>query len=150
MRDRLNYRTAGDPIAPCALAGAWLLIQQRTMASLTWICLAEHFFVWCWRSCGGMATHHCLQTIPPSPVPRYVAEFEHIRSALNLGCWGLVGQSYAAGLAINYALSRTHNASQVWSSRIHAPLSATSPPPERKKRNVHQHSGLIPHGEAAQ
>ena len=52
-----------------------------------------------------MATHHYLQTIPTLPSLVMWQEFEHIRSELNLGCWGVVGQSYAAGLAINYAIA---------------------------------------------
>ena len=36
----------------------------------------------------------------------YVAEFERSRAALNVKCWGLIGQSYGAGLMVHYALSK--------------------------------------------
>ena len=103
MRDRLNYRTTGDPKRP-----ALLLVHGFLSSNAQWQpnldLLGERFFVVLAELWG-----HGDSPLPADDsaftIPRYVAEFEHIRNELNLGCWGVVGQSYAAGLAINYAIA---------------------------------------------
>ena len=103
MHDRLNYRTVGDPSRP-----ALLLVHGFLSSNAQWLpnldLLGKHFFMVLAELWG-----HGDSPLPADDsaftVARYVAEFEHIRSALNLDSWGLIGQSYAAGLAINYTLA---------------------------------------------
>ena len=103
MRDRLHYQTVGDPKRP-----ALLLVHGFLSSNTQWLpnvdLLAERFFLVLAELWG-----HGDSPLPVDEseftIARYVEEFEHIRSELNLECWGLVGQSYAAGLTINYALT---------------------------------------------
>ena len=103
MLDRLNYRTVGDPARP-----ALLLVHGFLSSNAQWLpnidLLGKHFFLVLTELWG-----HGDSPLPVDDsaftVDRYVAEFEHIRSALKLDSWGVIGQSYAAGLTINYTLA---------------------------------------------
>lgn len=103
MTDRLNYQTVGDPALPSILlvhgflsSKAQWLLNLKTLSEQNHLVLAE---LW----------GHGDSPLPIDEaafsIDRYMEEFEFIRRELGIERWGVVGQSYAAGLAINYTLS---------------------------------------------
>jgi pimeloyl-ACP methyl ester carboxylesterase len=105
MTDRLNYQTVGDPALPSILlvhgflsSKAQWLLNLKALSEKNHLVLAE---LW----------GHGESPLPTEDaafsIDRYIEEFEFIRLELGIGSWGIVGQSYAAGLAINYTLSHS-------------------------------------------
>lgn len=98
---KLHFESRGNPGSP-----ALLLIHGFLSSNAQWLlnvdALAESFHVTMVELCG-----HGRSTLPEGPltVQRYLSTFEEIREALNIDSWGLIGQSYAAGLAIRYSIA---------------------------------------------
>jgi len=103
MTDRLNYQTVGEPHRP-----ALLMVHGFLSSNAQWLpnldALSKKYYLVLAELWG-----HGDSPLPTDDscftVPRYVEEFEHIRSELELENWAIVGQSYAAGLTINYTLT---------------------------------------------
>jgi pimeloyl-ACP methyl ester carboxylesterase len=102
MANKLAYQTAGDPSRH-----AIMLVHGFMSCSGQWLCNVD-----------ALSKDHYLVMIElwghgDSPTPRdeacysissYLAQFEHIREVLGIHRWSVIGQSYGAGLVINYAL----------------------------------------------
>lgn len=87
-----------------------------------------------------------------SPVPeasaftidRYLAEFDHIRRELDIERWAVGGQSYAAGLAIRYAITYpecstgvvTTNSRSAFGAPIPRPRSGSQRKPELDREGI--------------
>lgn len=98
----LAYETFGDPANPpiMALHGFMSCNDQwlRNRDALT----QSHFLVTVelWGH-GNSPTPNDAQAYT---VDTYVAQFENIRTELDIERWALIGQSYGAGLVVNYAM----------------------------------------------
>ena len=103
MTVRLNYETHGSPKQPALLMvhgfmscnGQWLANIER---------LSKRYYLVCVELWGHGAS--------PTPTEEscysqqsYAEQFEHIRQALGIESWSVVGQSYGAGIVLRYAAS---------------------------------------------
>ena len=98
----LAYETFGDPANPSIMA-----LHGFMSCNDQWL-----------RNRGALSESHFLVTVElwghgDSPTPddteaytidTYIAQFESIRTELKIEQWALIGQSYGAGLVVNYAV----------------------------------------------
>ena len=102
MAEHLNYAVAGPESSPALLLvhgflssnAQWLLNLERLAASFR-VVTAE---LW----------GHGNSPVPDASaftIDRYMTEFNHIRQELGISQWAVGGQSYAAGLAVRYAIA---------------------------------------------
>ena len=98
----LNYEEFGNPDGP-----ALLLIHGFLSSNAQWIpnkkALGQRY-----RLVLAELWGHGNSPTPPRDaftLQRYDAELEHIRGELGISSWGVIGQSYAAGLAIRYGIN---------------------------------------------
>lgn len=100
---RLHYELAGDPGRP-----AMLLIHGFLSSNLQWELnrefLSRHYYLVMVESFG-----HGQSPRPDAPqaysAESYIEQFEKIRRELGIEKWFMLGQSFGAGLVINYALA---------------------------------------------
>jgi 2-succinyl-6-hydroxy-2,4-cyclohexadiene-1-carboxylate synthase len=100
---QLARRTFGNPEAP-----ALLLLHGFMSSNAQWLlnieALSRDYFlvlVELW----GHGESDLPEDLDRYSVAGYVSEFERIREELGVEGWGLIGQSYGAGLMVHYALS---------------------------------------------
>jgi len=98
----LNYTVTGNPDGP-----ALLLVHGFLSSNAQWLPnigpLGEHF-----RLVMAELWGHGDSPLPPDDhydVDVYVSAFDRIREQEGIDAWGLVGQSYAAGLTLRYAVT---------------------------------------------
>ncbi len=97
---QLNFETHGDQSRP-----SLLLVHGFLSSNAQWLpnidALTRSFHLVTAELWG-----HGNSPLPQEPlsVPGYLDAFESIRQSLGIDQWGVIGQSYAAGLAIRYAL----------------------------------------------
>ena len=107
----LAFESFGDPDKP-----ALLLVHGFMSSNAQWLAnrdvLGNHYHLVMAELWGHGQSPH-----PEDPddysVAAYVREFEKIRQTLKITRWGLIGQSYGAGLVINYALLRPEECAAV-------------------------------------
>ena len=100
--DELAFESFGDRDKP-----ALLLVHGFMSSNAQWLAnrdaLGKHYHLVMAELWG-----HGQSPQPEDPidysVAAYIREFEKIRQALKITRWGLIGQSYGAGLVINYAM----------------------------------------------
>ena len=99
----LNYDIAGNPDGP-----ALLLVHGFLSSNAQWLpnieALGQHFKLVLAELWG-----HGRSPLPPADhyaIDAYLGAFEQIRAEQGIAEWGLIGQSYAAGLTLRYAMSQ--------------------------------------------
>ncbi|MEM7016415.1 MAG: alpha/beta hydrolase, partial [Pseudomonadota bacterium] len=103
MADILAYETFGDSRKPALMLlhgfmssnGQWLLNREA---------LAEHYYlvmVELW----GHGNSPTPDDVEQYSLNAYLQQFENIRETIGVEVWGVIGQSYGAGLIIKYALN---------------------------------------------
>ena len=99
----LNYEAHGNPESP-----AVLLLHGFMSSNAQWmpntVALGKAFFlitVELW----GHGASPCPDESGFYSLEAYYTQFEAIRAELNIEAWSLIGQSYGAGIVMNYALA---------------------------------------------
>ena len=120
----LAYQTHGDPSNP-----AIMLLHGFMSSNAQWLlntqALADGYFlvtVELWGH-GDCAT-------PDDPavytIDAYIRQFEQIRQQLGMDHWHVIGQSYGAGLVINYAITRPQQIGKVVATNSRSAFAALS------------------------
>jgi len=131
----LSYETVGDPGQPTIM-----LLHGFMSSNAQWLLntgpLSQRFhlvLVELW----GHGDSPETRAPADYSIARYLAEFETLRSALNISQWHLIGQSYGAGIVLNYALSHPDVTGKVMvtnSRSAFGDISATAKGNQRQSR----------------
>ncbi len=99
----LNVETHGDPQSP-----PLLLVHGFMSCNGQWLpnrdALAEHYHL-VMAELWGHGDSPLPEDESAFSIATYIEEFERLRESIGANNWGVIGQSYAAGLMVNYAVS---------------------------------------------
>jgi len=143
---KLNYETHGDPANPSIL-----LVHGFLSCNAQWLpnipALSSKFHLVTAELWG-----HGDSPLPDEDltIDGYLDAFETIRNELGINAWGVIGQSYAAGLTIRYAINRpgivnklivTNSRSALGNLKANGPRRSTQsrgePSPDNRHMPIH-------------
>ncbi len=109
--EHLAFETDGNPRKPSVM-----LLHGFLSCNAQWLlnrrALAEHYhlvMIELW----GHGNSPAPQAVDRYTISEYITEFERIRNLLDIERWSLIGQSYGAGLVLNYATAHPARCSNI-------------------------------------
>lgn len=132
----LSFDTHGEPTNPAImLVHGFMSCNAQWMPNLA--ALGESYLLVMVELWG-----HGRSPTPNDPdaysIAVYIREFERIRKSLGIGAWHLIGQSYGAGLALNYAHAHAHTCRRVVVTNSRSAFGAISDKRANRSTNVRE------------